>query len=160
MAKIILISCTSRKRDHKAKAKYLYDKSAPFRRSLAYAMLLNPDKIFILSAKHHLLNLESEIEPYDVTLSYVSKENRTKKPNLKVLSKKERKEWAKKVISQLRKVSDLDKDEFIFLAGKRYRDFLLPHIKHYDIPMKHINMFNQPAWLDKQIEKLKKKNER
>lgn len=66
MSKIVLIACAKNKMPHRAKAKELY-RSSLFKYSLKYAELLNPDKIFILSAKHHLLDLEREIEPYDET---------------------------------------------------------------------------------------------
>ena len=72
MRQIVLISCGSKKSEKKAKAKDLYIGSL-FKNSLAYAEALKPDKIFILSALHHLLNLDKEIEPYDVTLSNVPK---------------------------------------------------------------------------------------
>jgi len=156
MAKIVLISCTSRKRAYKTKAKYLYDRSPLFRKSLEYARLLNPDKIFILSAKYGLLDPDVEIEPYDVTLSNVSKKVRTKKPNLKVLSKEERKMWSKNVIDQLSKITNLKRDKFILLAGRNYREFLVPHIANYNIPMEHVISFYQQGWLTKEISKLRK----
>lgn len=159
MAKIVLISCTSKKRSHNTKAKYLYDKSPLFRKSLEYARSLKPDKIFILSAKYELLDLEQEIEPYDVTLSYVPKKVRAGKPNLKVLSKEERKIWSENVINQLIKVTDLNKDMFIFLAGKNYREFLVPHIANYKIPMEHVEFFYQQGWLTKEISKLRNQDE-
>lgn len=57
MKRIVLISCVSKKRNVKSKAKDLY-KGPLFTNSLAYGQALKPDKIYILSAKHHLLNLE------------------------------------------------------------------------------------------------------
>jgi len=159
MAKIVLISCTSEKRSHKAKAKYLYDKSPLFRKSLEYARLLRPDKIFVLSAKYELLDLEQEIEPYDVTLSNVSKKVKAQKPELKILSKEERKIWSKDVINQLSKITDLNKDMFVFLAGKNYREFLIPRITNYIIPMEHVGLFYQQPWLTKEISKLRKQDE-
>ena len=81
MKQIVLISCVSRKGNKKAKAKDLY-KGPLFTNSLAYGESLNPDKIFVLSAFYHLLDLDTEIEPYDVTLSYVSADKKAKKPNL------------------------------------------------------------------------------
>jgi len=159
LPKIVLISCTSRKREYKTKAKYLYDRSPLFRKSLEYARLLNPAKIFILSAKYELLDLEREIEPYDITLSNVPKKVRTKKPNLKILSKEERKIWSKNVINQLNKKTNLKRDMFIFLAGRNYREFLVPHITNYNIPMEHIKSFYQQGWLTKEISKLRNKNE-
>lgn len=119
MKRIVLISCVSRKGETKAKAKDLY-KGPLFANSLAYGQSLKPDKIFILSALHHLLDLDKEIEPYDVTLSYVSPEKKEKKPNLKVLTKGEAKKWGQKVLQQLDKVADLKNDTFIILAGQSY----------------------------------------
>jgi len=119
MKQIVLISCVSRKRKTKSKAKDLYI-SPLFTYSLVYGQTLKPDEIFILSAKHYLLNLETEIEPYDVTLSNVSRKERDNKPNLKVLSKIEKKEWGRIVLEQLSKKANLEKDKFIFLAGQSY----------------------------------------
>jgi hypothetical protein len=117
MSKIILISCVSQKKETKSKAKDLYT-STLFKSSLDYAQKLNPDKIFILSALHHLLDLDEEIEPYNVTLSAVPKNKR--KADLIILSAKQKIEWGKKVIEMLTKEVDLKSDEFIFLAGNGY----------------------------------------
>lgn len=117
MKRIVLISCTSRKQKNKALAKNMY-KGPLFKNSLDYGQSLKPDKIFILSALHHLLDLNQEIEPYNVTLSYVSPKKR--KSELKILTKTEKNEWAKKVIEQLKREADINKDEFIVLAGDEY----------------------------------------
>jgi hypothetical protein len=119
MKRIVLISCVSRKGKTKAKAKDLY-KGPLFIKSLAYAKSLKPDNIFILSALYHLLDLEKEIEPYDVTLSYVSPVKKAKNPNLKILTKEEAKLWGLKVLEQLNEIADLKKAKFIILAGKSY----------------------------------------
>lgn len=68
MKKIVLISCSSKKQNIKTTARNLYC-SPLFKLSLEYAEKLNPDEIFILSAEHHLVNLDTIIEPYDTTLS-------------------------------------------------------------------------------------------
>ena len=136
MTKIILISCVSKKLNHKSKAQYLYV-SPLFQKNLRYAKLLNPDKIFILSAEYGLLDLNREIEPYDKTLNK--------------MSSNEIKEWANSLLKQLQKVSDLDKDEFVFLAGNNYRKFLLPHIKNYKIPMFGLGIGKQLKWLTEKI---------
>ncbi|AKB52184.1 hypothetical protein MSBRW_2931 [Methanosarcina barkeri str. Wiesmoor] len=67
MAKIVLTSCVIKKLLYKAKAKELYI-STFFKYNLKYAKSLNPDKIFVLSAKYGLVYLERKIEPYDKTL--------------------------------------------------------------------------------------------
>ena len=58
---IILISCASKKHSTKMPAKDLYN-SILFKSSLEYAKSIKHDKIYILSAKHHLLDLETQIE--------------------------------------------------------------------------------------------------
>jgi len=76
----------AKKINKKIKAQDLYI-SALFQKNLQYAKSLNPDKIFILSAKYGLLKLDEEIEPYDKTL------NRMRSYEIK--------EWANSVLSQL-----------------------------------------------------------
>jgi len=83
MAKIVLISCVSKKLNHKSKAQDLYV-SPLFQKNLRYARSLNPDKIFILSAKYGLLSLTDVVEPYDKTLNK--------------MTSNEIKEWANSVL--------------------------------------------------------------
>ncbi|MDD3014385.1 MAG: hypothetical protein PHC34_11840 [Candidatus Gastranaerophilales bacterium] len=128
MAKIVLISCVSKKLSYKAKAKYFYISSL-FKYNLKYAQKLSADKIFILSAKYGLLNLEQEIEPYNETL------------NDKSASAV--KEWAGNVINKLKEEIDIDNDNVIFLAGEKYRKYLLPKIKNYEIPLEGLPIGKQ-----------------
>lgn len=62
MRKTVLISCVSKKQKYRAKAQDLYI-SPLFKLNLEYAQELKPDAIFILSAKHGLLHLDTEIDP-------------------------------------------------------------------------------------------------
>jgi hypothetical protein len=119
MQKIVLISCVSLKKKESAQAKYLYI-SALFKKSLEYSLALKPDRIFILSAHYYLLELEEIIEPYDVTLSYVSPSVLKKKPNLKVLTSQESLNWGRVVLEKLSEKADLENDEFIIVAGQAY----------------------------------------
>lgn len=146
MKRIILISCVSRKGKAKAKAKDLY-KGPLFTNSLAYGQSLKPDKIFILSAHYHLLDLDKEIEPYDVTLSYVSPGKKAKKPNLKVLSKAEARQWGQKVLEQLSKVADLKKDQFIILAGQSYIKPIQNGLISIEEPMKGLKQGERVKFL-------------
>ena len=130
--KIVLVSCASKKLPYKSKAKDLYI-SPLFKFNIKYARSLNPDKIFILSAKHGLIELNEEIEPYNKTLNN--------------MSLKEIKEWSDKVISQLKNATDIKKDEIIFLAGERYRKYLTPHIVNYKIPLKGLGIGKQLKYL-------------
>jgi hypothetical protein len=132
MPHYVLIACASGKRGHACRAADLYQ-SDLFRKSLKYAEMLRPDGVFILSAKHGLLPLEEEIEPYDLTL------NR--------MSTAERRAWAERVLRELTEVGDLEQDRFTFLAGSRYREHLLPCIRHGDAPMEGLTIGRQLKFL-------------
>ena len=132
MSRIVLISCVSRKVGHKAKAKDLY-KGPLFTSSLAFGQSLKPDKIFILSALHHLLDLNKEIEPYNVTLSKIKKNNIKKE--LKILTPDEKIEWGKQVINQLKNEANILSDEFIVLAGKEYIKPIESYISNLKMPL-------------------------
>ena len=130
--KIVLISCASKKLSKKSEAKDLYI-STLFKYNLRYAISLNPDSIFILSAKYGLLELNEEVEPYNQTLNKMDNEEIVK--------------WADKVINKLSRKTDLKKDEFIFLAGEKYRKFLIPHISNYKIPLEGLGIGKQLKYL-------------
>ena len=132
MARIVLISCVSKKLNYRAKAGELYT-SPLFKMGLSYACSLNPDKIYILSAKYGLLDLETEIEPYEVTLN--------KMPDREI------RKWAEKVVEDLKKTANLKSDEFIFLAGDRYRKYIAAHLAKYSVPMKGLGIGKQLKFL-------------
>ncbi|MBI3941717.1 MAG: hypothetical protein HY326_01785 [Chloroflexi bacterium] len=134
---IILIACASEKLPYKAKAADLYT-SPLFEKSLQYARRLKPDHIFILSAKHGLLDLDQVIEPYNLTLNTM--------PAAQV------KAWAARVLGQLKQRADLRSDHFIFLAGHKYRKYLVPHLISYAVPMEGLT-------IGKQLQYLKGKND-
>ena len=79
---------------------------------------------FILSAKHHLLDPELRIDPYNVTLYK--------------FTVAERKAWAQRVLSDLEAAGlDLEHDEFVLLAGKKYYEYLLGEggIRNFTLPL-------------------------
>ena len=88
---------------------------------------------FKLSAKHGLLDIEQEIEKYDETLN--------------TMRKNERIAWAHHVISDLRSKTDLQNDEYVILAGAKYRENLINHIHHYTLPLEGLRIGEQMAWL-------------
>lgn len=153
MKRIVLISCVSKKGNKKAKAKDLY-KGPLFTNSIAYGQKLNPDKIFIMSALHHLVDFDQEIEPYDVTLSYVSPAKRKDKPNLKVLSTAEARLWGQKVLKELSEVADLNNDEFIILAGQSYIKPIKSGLTYIKEPLKGVVQGKRPGKLKELIREL------
>jgi len=148
MSKIVLIACVSQKLNKKAKAKDIYT-SPLFIYSLAYAYTLKPDKIFILSALYHLIEPETEIEPYDVTLSLIPKSKR--KYGLRVLSTAEKREWGKEVVEMLSRQADLQRDQFIVLAGQEYIKPIFPFVSNIDDRLRGMSIGKRLSYLKSQI---------
>lgn len=134
--KIILISCASKKRSCRSKAKDLYV-STLFQLNLKYACSLNPDAVYILSAKYGLLSLETEVEPYNLTLNN--------------MSNNEIKEWALIVLNQLGEKTDLLNDHFIFLAGDKYRKYLIQSLRFYEVPLEGLPIGRQLQYLKRNV---------
>lgn len=134
--RIILISCVKSKLDHPAKAKDFYT-SPLFQKSMAYALKLKPDAIYILSAKYGLVGLDQVIQPYEKTL--------------KTMTSSEKKAWAASILNSLRKYANLNSDLFIILAGEEYRKYLLPGLKHYEIPLKGLSQGLQLQELNRRL---------
>jgi len=126
--KVVLISCVSKKLSQRSKVRDLYISSL-FKSNLKYAEKLRPDKIYVLSAKYGLLSLNDEIAPYNQTLNE--------------MTTAEVKSWATEVLRQLRRVSEIENTNFIFLAGDRYRKYLLPELNYYAIPLQGLRIGEQ-----------------
>ncbi len=133
---VVLISCVSKKLDYKSKAKDLYVSSL-FKKNMAYANKLKADEIYILSAKYGLLKLNDEIEPYNLTLN--------------TMGVKEKKVWADKVLKQMENTENISNTNFIFLAGANYRQFLVEHMPHHEIPMLGLRIGKQLQFLTEQL---------
>jgi len=141
MAKIVLLSCTKSKLDHKAPAQELYSASPMFKKTLEYGKSLNPDKMYILSAKHHLVSLDKELAPYDKTL--------------KEMPKDEKEAWGEETINQMKSSGlDLNKDKFIFLTGSEYSKPFKDYINNLETPMEGRRLGERLKWLNTQISKL------
>ncbi|MBP1949890.1 DUF6884 domain-containing protein [Virgibacillus litoralis] len=115
MRRIALISCTKSKQAYPCQAKKMYRTSNLFTKAVSYIEKQEYDDWFILSAKHGLLNKETLIDPYDITLLS--------------MNAKQRKDWSHNVFFQLRTLSDC---EFDFYAGSKYREYLIPLLKKED----------------------------
>tara|TARA_R110000824_G_scaffold288142_1_gene476139 strand:- start:38 stop:475 length:438 start_codon:yes stop_codon:yes gene_type:complete len=116
---IAFISCVKKKKIGEYKAIELYI-SDYFKKSLKYCSM-NYNKIFILSAKYGLLNLDSKIKDYELTLNSLSKEE-------KII-------WANKVAIQIKK--SVNKEDILhFYVGNNYRQHLIPLLDNdYNIPL-------------------------
>ena len=86
-----------------------------------------------------MVDLNEYIEPYNETLNE-KKDNEIKK-------------WAKNVVDQIKEKHDITKDKFIFLAGNKYRKYILPHLKNYEIPLEGLGIGKQLAFLKNETNK-------
>lgn len=117
---IVLVGCGAKKNPTPCSAETMYQ-GALFKKALAYAKQMHPNKIYIISAKYHLLELDDVIEPYNETLN-------NKKAS-------EIKRWSEVVVDNLKeKGHDLNNDKIIILAGKIYYKYLLSNLKNCELP--------------------------
>lgn len=123
---VYLISCCAEKLPYAAPAKDLYQ-SKGFKERLSIAKSHNPDEILILSAKHHIVELDQVLEPYDVCLS-----NQTTG---------EQKKWAEICLVALSSKFNLKEDKFIILANEDYYRNLIGQyrIENYETPFEFEN---------------------
>ncbi|MDZ7788915.1 MAG: hypothetical protein U5L08_00180 [Xanthomonadales bacterium] len=133
---VVLIACSSRKLDRPARAGHLYQGTL-FRASLDWARRQAADAICILSAKYGLVALDQVIKPYDLTLN-----------DLPVV---EIRAWSERVLDQLASRFDLERDRFVFLAGERYRRFLVPRLTHAAAPLARLKIGEQVSWLQRKV---------
>ncbi len=141
MAKIVLLSCTKSKLDKPSQAQDLYSASPMFKKTLEYGKSLKPDKMFILSAKHHLVPMTKVLEPYDKTL--------------KEMPKDDKKAWAEETIKQMKSNKlNLENDQFIFLTGGEYMKPFKEYITNIETPMEGKRMGERLQWLNSQISKI------
>jgi len=129
--RIVLISCVSKKRQEISQAQDMYI-SPLFKGAYRFAKSMAVDRIYILSAKYGLLEESDLIEPYNETL------NDKSQPEIKM--------WSEKVLQELRNNADLEKDEFIILAGEKYRKYLIKAMLHVTIPLKGLSIGKQLAF--------------
>jgi len=141
MRKIALISCVSKKLKGIHPAYKLYSPSTLFKAHWNYALQtlkLDPKSdIFIISALHGLVHPFEKISKYNVTL--------------KTMSKEEKKQWAEKVVLQLKSGFDLNETEFLILAGKDYYEELIKLLPHYKlIPDEPMPIGKRVQWFQNQ----------
>lgn len=119
----IFISCGIQKRSKRCPAWQMYC-SVNSRLALSYGKKMWDDgkaNVYILSAKHGLLPLDKEIEPYSKTLVDASEE---------VVEK-----WAEKVIIQMKRAKvDFDA-KTVWLTTTAYSDPIKDHFKRSEFPL-------------------------
>jgi hypothetical protein len=103
-----LVGCVKKKRDVPTPAADLYTSTLFLGRRNVVERTC--DRWFILSAKHGVLDPAEIVEPYDMTLTTMSRD--------------ERRAWSARVLDQLeQKLGSLGATVFEIHAGAAYRDF-------------------------------------
>lgn len=136
---IVFLSCVAEKNDHRCAAKDLYI-SPLFQKSYAYAQQLNPDHIYILSAKYYLLELDDVISPYNLTLKDMDAESKHI--------------WADKVVEKMKEKSIDFNEDVVFLTGTVYYEYLLDYFPNHRLPFAEAELGGIGyilQWLDQQI---------
>jgi hypothetical protein len=146
---IALIACSSRKhpdgRRRALPARDLYTGQL-FRAAWAYATTvlgLPEQSIFILSARHGLLPSQQAVRHYDEALAN--------------LPKARREAWAAQALAYLWAVFDLDTLTVYVLAGRDYRELLVPALEAQGADVRlpvpaGLGYARQVAWLRAQVE--------
>ena len=131
---VYLVSCVSQKRDQASPARDLYI-SDWFVKARRY-IEASAKPWFILSAEYGLLAPDQVVAPYERTLNTMDVANR--------------RAWAKRVLNQLTDAAP-ELMEVVFLAGKRYREFLAQPLMQcgvtVSIPMEGLRIGEQLSWL-------------
>lgn len=137
----VFLSCTKEKSSKRCKAVEMYMPSSLFSKSYEYAKSLNPDHIYILSAKHHLLRLDDMIDPYNVTLNDASVE--------------ERKEWTEEVLKQMKDAHIDFNAKTYFFCGENYIEFLKEHFSNHESVYSGKGIGEIMHWLDSKLKQIK-----
>lgn len=137
---IILIGCVKSKNKGNMKAKDKYN-SPLFKKRLKYARLLVDDMyIYILSAKHGIITLDTYIGDYDITLNNMSEKNK--------------KTWAYNVIKKAETFNIDKNNKIIFLCGNNYSKYLKRYYENYEDPTKGLSLGYELQFYNKEINKI------
>lgn len=128
MSTVGLVACGKRKQPTAAPAQDLYTGSL-FRKASAYARATY-DQWFILSAKHGLLLPAQWIEPYDLSL--------------RDLPRNQRQAWAESVLDELETLG-LSEAIYCLHAGDLYSEFLVSRLD-VERPLVGLGIGKQLAW--------------
>ena len=134
---VALVACTSRKQRYPCAASELYMRSTWFAGAFPLAERL-ANRIWILSAKHHLLDPGRETSPY--------------RKSLKDMLEGEKTAWAGNVWAALENQEEYRQaTTVLWLAGRDYRDLLLQKTrvdkKVNLIPLAGLRLGEQVGWL-------------
>ena len=144
--RVALLGCTAQKAAWREPAAFLYSRSPFFRKALEYAAR-TCDAALVLSAKHGVLELHEEVEPYDLALADVTGQAY--------------RDWTARVDARLAELLPQGYvAELVVLCGERYvfklarpeawvwRETLVKHVKGRTLGL---GIGERSAWLDEQL---------
>ena len=102
-----------------------------------YAESLNPDAIYILSAKYGLLRPDDIIAPYEQTLN-AAKDAQIRK-------------WSIMVAGQIQRAGIDRSQKAIFLCGKNYRKYIKNLFKNCSAPCAHLSIGKQMQFFNSEV---------
>lgn len=135
---IVFLGCGAKKNDKKCKAIEMYTGEL-FKKRYEYSKILKADKIFILSAKYHVLELDDMIFPYNKTLND--------------MDEKSQKIWSLVCKKKLDKKNIDYDDDVYFLCGENYFKYLSPYFKNSHYPVANLRIGEQLKFYKERINK-------
>lgn len=134
------IACSSTKASHECKAKDMY-KGDMFIKSYVLAKAMGADRIYILSAKYHLLHPNTVIKPYNIYLHDMSED--------------QKESWREAVIKQM-KAAHIDfSAKTLWFAGEDYTKGIKDEFSNSVNMYKGARMGYILKYLDNQLKKHK-----
>lgn len=134
------LMATARKKSDIPQPVVDFYKSPLFKKSLSYARM-HYDRFYFYNAKDGFLLPNQIMEPYDVSI--------------KTFSAREKRNWAKKVITGLAQYESPENAVIYLHGGFVYRKYLQPELqKHgfeFIVPLKGMGIGEQLAWYDQQL---------
>jgi hypothetical protein len=140
LPRVYLVASSKSKRSHYTQMQYLYtgDLFQKSRRYVLQEIRDRRDTWRIISAKYGKIAPGWFGHPYDLSINDLSAD--------------ERRAWAQDLADEL---CGRRRTHFVFLAGKRYREHLIPRLQAEghpcSVPMRGLGIGEQKAWLKKRI---------
>ncbi len=144
MSKVIVLSDTRNQKKGLMQAKDLF-KGTFFKKTYEYASLLNPDYLFIMTAKYGIVSYHDIISSYNLDVLDIDEIGLTNN--------------FLKTIRTLIRNTNLVEDEFLLLCKDRYTKLITPWLNNYRIPLGKLDKRGKIDMLNKLIIKEKTKQE-
>ena len=142
LSRVYLVACSKSKRSHYTQMQYLYtgDLFQKSRRYVLQEIRDRRDTWHIISARYGKIAPGWFGHPYDLSINDLSAD--------------ERRAWAQSLADELLS-GGRRRTHFVFLAGKKYREHLIPRLQSEghpcSVPMRGLGIGEQKAWLKERM---------